>query len=373
MVFRVIGVEFGILILLTKARTKARTRNESLGFLPDLCGVGSLITVLIVAQLLAFILFLASNQGFTGTDRWGSLGLVSLFVHWISLSSLTLLCLLRKILSGLTAMVAGLISYFVILIISFAFSYLAVSYGQSLLFNSIAVSAVTVAFKNTLIAAIVSAIALRFIYLHHLQKQISEARSSARVQALQARIRPHFLFNSMNTIAALIRQNPKDAEEAVEDLAELFRSSMMDEGRLVTLEDELLTVKKYLRIESLRLGSRLSVIWNLGKVPANAFVPPLILQPLFENAVYYGIEPATEGGVIEVQLKTVANYIELIVENPNNAAIAEKKGKGHQLALDNIRERLKFCFGKKANLYLVEQEDMMRVILSFPLSKTNGD
>ncbi len=354
------------------AHRKLKTEVQSASFLPDLCGVRSLITVLIIGQLLAFILVLASISGQSGQTLWLKLGLVSLFVHWVALSSLAVLCLARKKLSRLSAVQAGLLSYLVILMVSFALSYLVAASGSELAYSLVHLTGFYFALKNTLIAAIVSAIALRFIYLHHIQRQISSARSSARVQALQARIRPHFLFNSMNTIAALIRKDPKHAEEAVEDLAELFRSSMMEEGRLVTLEDELKSVKNYLHIEALRLGERLSVEWQMQDIPLNAYLPPLILQPLFENAVYYGIEPAAEGGCIRVQLKRVDEFVELIIENPNNEAVAAKKGKGHQIALDNIRERLKYFFGKKGHLYLFEQDDLIRVILSFPLSSEDN-
>ena len=340
-------------------------------YLPDLCGVRPLVATLLVAQLLAFVLTLAPSARWADQGFWHGLGLVSLFVHWVALTSLMCLCLARKRLARIKPVHTAWISFTLVLLITFSASLLVAIYGRGILVDA-RQSAPVFAIKNTIIAAIVAALALRVLYLHHVQKQTNEARSSARVQALQARIRPHFLFNSMNTIAALIHKDPAQAELAVEDLAELFRSSLLEEGKLVTLADELETVKKYLHIESHRLGDRLQVQWLIESIPADAYLPPLVLQPLFENAVYYGIEPAAQGGCIRVQVKQNDQFVELIIENPNHVAMAAKKGKGHQIALDNIKERLKFYFGKHGQLYLVEQAQTMRVILSFPLGGQQG-
>lgn len=340
----------------------------SAGFLPDLCAVHSLVTVLIVSQLLAFILVLASISGNTLNSGWSRLGLVSLFVHWVALSSLMVLCFLKKWLAGFTIIKSGVLSYVIILLLTFLLSSLVMLLDQGIAFRQTQLTTFEFASRNTVIAAIVSAIALRFVFLHHVQSQNNQAKSSARVQALQARIRPHFLFNSMNTIVALIKKSPDSAEQAVENLAELFRSSMMDENKMVTLEDELATARKYLQIEELRLGNRLKLEWQIEQLPLQACLPPLVLQPLFENAVYYGIEPSASGGTILVSCKQVDGFIELVIENPNNEAIAARKGQGQQLALANIKERLFFCFGRKSQIYLVEQAGLMRVILTFPLS-----
>jgi two-component system, LytTR family, sensor histidine kinase AlgZ len=129
------------------------------------------------------------------------------------------------------------------------------------------------------------------LYFDLRARALSPALTEARLQALQARIRPHFLFNSMNAVLSLIRTEPKRAERMLEDMSELFRVLMADNRKLSPLADELLLCRRYLEIEQIRLGDRLIVTWQVDAMPADALVPPLILQPLVENAVYHGIEP----------------------------------------------------------------------------------
>ncbi len=347
-------------------------------FLPDLCGIRTLLTVIIVAQLLAFVLVLAtlSTAGYLG---WHYLGLVSLFVHWVALTSVSLLCLLRKWLSGLSNRAAGVISYLLILLTTFTMSLIVAGFGDHGADNG---WVMVFALRNMAISAIVAAIALRFIYLHYQQNLASEAQSMAQFQALQARIRPHFLFNSMNTIAALIRTHPERAEEAVEDLAELFRSSLTDAGQFATLESEFERVKKYLHIESMRLGSRLQVNWELQALPAQVRLPSLILQPLFENAVYHGIERLPEGGRIDVRcsVDTETDSVTLVIDNPvpepaplADADAAPAVARGSQIAIDNIRKRLRYTYGEQAKLYLVSKGKTVSVILSLPMTLPTAD
>lgn len=352
---------------------KDSTQNTALtnqDFLPDLCGIRTLLTVMIVAQLLAFVLVLASPASNQVGSGWTHLGLTSLFVHWVCLSSTAGLCLLRRPLAQLPPVRAAVASYTLILIISFLMSYLVVWLGSAVNVRYNPEHSLLFALRNTGIAAIVAAIFLRFVYLHHRQQLSAMAESSARVEALQARIRPHFLFNSMNSIAALIKIDPERAEQAIEDLAELFRSSMLDISRRVSLAQEIELVKRYLQIESLRLGDRLRVEWAIDSIPKQALLPPLILQPLFENAVYYGIEPLVEGGCIRMQGKRIDDLIEIVIENPAPPPAAQKRSGGNKLAIQNIRERLGYVFGKRAQLYLVEDADKVRVILTFPYRET---
>ena len=132
--------------------------------------------------------------------------------------------------------------------------------------------------------------------------RLSPAITEARLQALQARIRPHFLFNSINAVLSLVRSDPQRAEAALEDMADLFRVLMRDNRELTPLEDEVALCRQYLDLEKLRLGDRLIVDWNVKSMPADALVPPLVLQPLLENAVYHGIEPSSEPGTVSINL-----------------------------------------------------------------------
>ncbi len=182
---------------------------------------------------------------------------------------------------------------------------------------------------------------------------LSPARHEARLQALQARIRPHFLFNSINAVLGIVRADPKRAETALEDMADLFRMAMANQRELVTLSQEIRLTRQYLALEQLRMGERLQVRWDTENMPSDALIPPLMLQPLLENAVYHGIEPLTEGGVIEVRIYGEGKSLHLQVSNPV-AGSAVRKVDGNKMALSNIRERLSLLFDVEAD-YLVER------------------
>ena len=159
------------------------------------------------------------------------------------------------------------------------------------------------------------------------------------MRALQARIRPHFLFNSMNTIASLTRTDPERAEEAVEDLADLFRANLNEKRSSITLKEELEVARIYQRIEQLRLGERLHVIWDVADLPMRALVPGLLMQPLLENAIYHGIEPRPGGGIVTVSGALDGDIIALTVRNPLPEAGGDAHA-GNRIALENIRERM---------------------------------
>lgn len=181
---------------------------------------------------------------------------------------------------------------------------------------------------------------------------LSPALYRARLQALQARIRPHFLFNCINTVMSMVRSDPKRAETALEDMADLFRMAMTNDHELVPLGKEIELSRRYLALEQLRLGDRLKVAWHAETLPGDALAPPLILQPLLENAVYHGIEPLPDGGLIDVRLSLRGSEIHIEVHNPLPEA-HDSARVGNQLALSNIRERLSLLFDIEAQ-YKVE-------------------
>jgi len=185
-------------------------------------------------------------------------------------------------------------------------------------------------------------------YLHLRNRALSPAITEARLQALQARIRPHFLFNSLNAVLSLIRSDPKRAEQTLEDMADLFRVLMADNRQLTTLEKEVALCRQYLNIEQLRLGERLYIAWAIDKMPREALVPPLVLQPLLENAVYHGIEPRTEPGEISINIDRSRDEVHLVIRNPYLGD--DKHHGGNKMALDNVGERLKLHFDAEARL-----------------------
>src|SRR5438552_12835043 len=162
-------------------------------------------------------------------------------------------------------------------------------------------------------------LAIAGVLLYYFQlraKALSPAITEARLQALQARIRPHFLFNSMNAVLSLMRSEPRRAETALEDLADLYRVLMRDNRQLMPLEDEVELCRQYLDVEMLRLGERLRIEWHIDNMPKDALVPPLVLQPLLENAVYHGIEPSSARGVIAINIFLRRGEVHAILRNP---------------------------------------------------------
>jgi two-component system sensor histidine kinase AlgZ len=195
-------------------------------------------------------------------------------------------------------------------------------------------------------AALTTAALAWYFYLRN--RAFSPAISEARLQALQARIRPHFLFNSLNAVLSLIRKDPKRAEGALEDLAELFRTVMADNRQLIALRDEISLCRQYLNLEQLRLGERLRVEWRLDPAAEEGLVPPMVLQPLVENAVYHGIEPGAEPGLIEVRIERRNDRLWLQLTNPYHPDYQHRQG--NHMALANIRERLQLHFDVEASL-----------------------
>jgi len=202
-------------------------------------------------------------------------------------------------------------------------------------------------------------------YLHLRARALSPAVTEARLQALQARIRPHFLYNSINAVLSLIRADPRRAETALEDMADLFRVLMSDNRNLVPLADEVLLCRQYLALERLRLGDRLRLEWHLNSMPGDALIPPLVLQPLLENAVYHGIEPLSAPGVVSINIFSKDGQVHAILRNPYRAE-GGRHHAGNKMALGNVRERLALHFDVEAALESRIKGDTYEVHIRMP-------
>ncbi|MGB6055537.1 MAG: histidine kinase [Burkholderiaceae bacterium] len=202
-------------------------------------------------------------------------------------------------------------------------------------------------------------------------RAFSPSLVEARLQALQARIRPHFLFNSLNAVLSLIRSEPLRAEAALEDLADMLRVLMRDARDMTTMEDEIRLCRQYLSIEKLRLGERLQVSWETAHVSkemlARAQMPALLLQPLLENAVRHGVEPAAAPAAIKVRIARQLERIEITIVNPLHGS-GEPAG-GNGLALQNIRERLALLYDVEATLSTSAARGLFEVRLRFPYTR----
>jgi len=216
--------------------------------------------------------------------------------------------------------------------------------------------------RSVLLSALVAAALLAYFRLF--AKAYSPALAEARLQALQARIRPHFLFNSLNAVLALIRRDPRRAERALEDLADLFRTLMSDPKSFVRLADEIALLERYAELEQLRLGERLRITWELDSAPSDALLPPLVLQPLLENAVYHGVEPGTGAGEVLVRIERRGDRVVASIENPYHEN--DQHRAGNRMALENIRERLALFFDAEAHIATQANGNRYRVDIEMP-------
>lgn len=335
--------------------------GEDRFFLPDFCGRETVFTVVVAGELLAFVLVLAPGHG---GNFLSELAMVSLFIQWQGLSSAGLLCLARGWLQRLGDAAAGIVSFVLLLCVALALS--EVAYWLVLKNTASPVHGVFVA-RNLALSAIVGASVLRYLYIARQRELRAESEAQARIQALQSRIRPHFLFNSMNTIASLTRSDPALAEQITEDLADLFRASLGDASVPSTLAAELELCRGYLNIERQRLGERLRTRFDTRELPDDALLPALSLQPLIENAVYHGIESRPEGGCI--RLEGTRDGEHLLIRLTNRCAQQTSTRPGHQMAQRNVGERLRAYFGPEASLETEQRADEYLVRVRIPYQR----
>jgi two-component system sensor histidine kinase AlgZ len=332
-------------------------------WLPQFCSLPTLFALMVVAEIVALVIAMAPDRA---ARSWlGELGIASVFVQWLALLNAVVLCSSREVLERLPVR-PGFFSAWALAVITTALgSAVVYSMDHALGFGLTAPAGAIWRFSigNAAICALIAAALLRYLYVRELWQERVHAAAKAQVDALQARIRPHFLFNSMNTIASLIRKRPTDAERAVEDLSELFRAALGTREMLGTLGEELDLIGHYLRIESLRLGERLKLDLDLQALPRDLPLPPLLLQPLVENAVYHGIQRMPEGGTLSMHGARKDGMIEIVVRNPLPDDVAHPRN-AHALA--NVRARIEYHFGDKAALIVQPARGEFTVTVRLP-------
>lgn len=327
--------------------------------LPDFRNMGVVLRILVFMHLALFIYTLIGLQSWLA---WPQHFVDS--VLWLEFSLLPAMLLL-----GLANPILARISYSRGVVATCALAALGGTFGRLLITPQppdwdllMADAVVMIVATSTLLS-----------YFHLRQRALSPRLSEARLQALQARIRPHFLFNSLNAVLSLIRYEPAKAEQVLEDLADLFRVVMKDNRQLSRLDREVELAKRYLNIEMVRLGGRLKVQWNTENMPGDAAVPPLMLQPLVENAVYHGVEPALNPAPIQVNIFRFRDQIHLDVKNPLPPPDAVREHGGNGMALENIRERLLLHFDAEATLTTQAASDYYQVHIVVPYREITHD
>ena len=325
--------------------------------------------LVLLGLLLALLLALAGPADLS--DFWNAFGLTSLMVESIVLASCLLLCACRGVLARLPAAAAFATIFLVIQLIVIGFSWLAARYFLPYGGLDSELGSGGWILRNLLISLIASLVFVRYLILHRQWQMQVRAEAGARLEALQARIRPHFLFNTLNTIASLVRTRPDDAEQAVLDLADLLRTGLRTNATH-TLGEELELVRGYLRIESQRLGDRLRIDWRVAdSLPIDQNIPALLVQPLVENAVVHGIARLPEGGHLEITAGSRGKGAWFVrVENPwpgpEEKSAPSAGGRGNRMALDNIRQRLELAYGDQASLKIDSTVDHFSAEIRVP-------
>lgn len=326
--------------------------------IPNLCKNSSLLIVVAYTQLLAVALYSLMEENWSLSQ----FGIYSLYLQWWSLGCLFALCKLRVALSRIKS---NRVQFLTTLSICVAV-FIIVESVAYLVINRYLPSSISFgeSFGRLIACIIFLILAMRVVALLAVLEVRANAESDSRIQALQSRIRPHFLFNSLNTISELAATRSEHAEHAINSLAMVFRATLETETKRHTLESELNLCNRYESLERWRLSDRLSVNWHVDvKEPTTWVVPKLILQPLLENAITHGVE--ADGCVnIDIDIRETSTHLSLRISNGLDGANSSVGGNG--IALDNIRERLFVMYDDQQTLKVKETPESYSIIMRIP-------
>jgi len=346
---------------------KITATKNSIGFLPELCTPQAVLRVMVGAEVIALVLALTSASP-TYQASFLRFGLTSLFVQWVALCSTLAICVFSKKIKPFSVVKIAVVVSAIVLVFTAGASILAIMADSYQKVGVIYFWDTPFILRNIFVALVISLLALHYFYVHSQRSEFLRADSSAQYDALQSRMRPHFLFNSLNTIAQLIHVNQDKAEDALLDLADIFRSTLDTRNR-ISLGEELDVTLRYLRMEGLRLGKRrLNIVWDMDKqtLPFNMEIPPLLLQPLVENAIYHGIQPCQDGGTLGISLYDAGERLDVVVTNPVPPQGTTSHSKGNHIAQENLKNRLRLAYGDRANLKISKSDHQYRVSFSIP-------
>ncbi len=336
-------------------------------YLPDFRAPGTILIILLVAELVAIALTITYFEPGTFLTE---LSKMSMFVLWLALLGTGLLAQIGPWAEKQGNTAAFIICFVILEIMCLLLAEVAWQvtriYAEAVIIND---SHGGFILRTFAISSIVIALAMRYLYISSEWRRSIVLEAQARISALQALIRPHFLFNSMNTIASLTRSDPRQAEEAIEDLSDLLRANLSAQKDRTALKDELEVAAIYQRIEKLRLGDRLRVRWNVDELPMRAQIPSLTIQPLLENAIYHGIELLPDGGEVVVTGTRNGDKLEIEMKNPIAQDQTRRTG-GNKMAFSNIQQRFELAYGANAQVDVTETDSDYCVRIIFPYDET---
>ena len=320
-----------------------------------------LIWIVIAGEGLAAILTFA--QPAPG-DRWVFFGLASLAVQWTLLLTLAGLYAVRRALARVRPLLVACLAM-VVLLLSSWLMYLAAAILPSALWSASTRMPDDALLRVTGITLCVGLLGLAAFYNHWRARQLAVRAKQSELEALQARIRPHFLFNTLNTGAALVRQRPGEAERVLLDLADLFRAALSG-PRHISLGEELALARRYLEIEGLRFGDRLQVAWSLPRELPEIQVPALSVQPLVENAIRHGVEPSPAGGDVRIEIQPHGHWLHIAISNamPSSASTPTR---GHRVGLNSVRARIHAMTGGRGSIETRTEQGRHIATLVLPL------
>ncbi len=307
-----------------------------------------LIELFVASHVLALVIALAETQSWAHLHFWKFFKYV-FFINWVLLSFIVIIDRLKNKLRQLNMITALMISFIIlqiIILVTTVVLNVATFWGEYHSFNLFTRDLI---FQNVSLnvsyGVLLGAFCFRYLYVLEQWYKQQHSELNARIQAMQARIQPHFLFNSLNSAVSLICIDPDKAERVILNLSKLFRASFQ-EFRLVSLQEELELCKKYVAIEEIRLGDRLKIDWKLPEDQdlKQVQIPLLTLQPLLENSIFHGVEKNLVGDSIGVLVEILENQVTIVITNPSTLGKIKSR-QGHGIALDNVKQRLKAHFG----------------------------
>jgi two-component system sensor histidine kinase AlgZ len=344
------------------------TNTEKHSFLPEFGTFGMLLQFVILAELIAIIITIGRNGDFN-EQAWQDFSLLSVFAVSIALCSIVVLKIISPLLRRASTVTGSMLVITMLLLVTslgidgiiYLLHHLQIIEDRWPEWRE------TLLIRSLMITAIVGTLGVRYLIMRERSDTHHQLQQESKLQALQSRIRPHFLFNSLNSVASLTRSDPSKAEAVLHDLADLFRVLLADARKLVPVSAEREISRQYLEVEKIRLGDRLQVKWNVSNIPRAALIPALTLQPLLENAIYHGIEPRFAGGTIKIEMWAEGEMLNIMISNPLPDVRKEGHNKGNKLAQENIRQRLATQFGSAASMQVIQEGGQYHVKVKIPI------